>query len=111
MDHEQDMNTNRIQIGAQTAAGILTVFVLTAYSTQHAFAQTKPTTLEFSGIVDKHGWPTVDFEGHLTSEGSGVGGADITITKTDRFSIPLAAHATTDEHGFIYSIDYPSAYP
>ena len=79
------MNTNRIGTVAPVAlAGILTLFVLTAYSTHQTFAQAKPTTLTLNALiirqsVDAHPG-NVSLGGRLSSEDSGVGGATITVT-------------------------------
>jgi hypothetical protein len=74
-------------IAGVTVAGILMLAIL-ATSTNHAFAQSKPTILSLgsfptSGHVGAHtGTLPVNLFGKLTSEGSPVDGASIMITGT-----------------------------
>jgi hypothetical protein len=94
------MNKNKIA-GPVAVTGILMLAVLaTISSTNQALAQAKPTSLSLGAFPNKGkvgattGTLPVSLSGKLTSEGSGVGEASITIT-----GIGEEKHLTTNEFG------------
>lgn len=89
-------------IAAVTVAGILMLATLAVISsTNQALAQTKPTTLTLAAYPNggrvgaTTGKLPVSLFGKLTSEGSDVGGASITLTGTGEGT----KHLTTDQFG------------
>jgi hypothetical protein len=89
-------------VASVSLAAILTLSVLAAISsTNQAFAQAKPTTLTLGAFPNKGkvgantGTLPVSLFGKLTSEGSDVAGASITLSGTAEGT----KHLTTDQFG------------